>query len=235
MSKILKNVLVVFALLCIIVLIVFCVSLFSLNKGNGGGSETGPSVSGSPPVETGNSPGAKPTATGTPSPTNSGSPGDAGQSADISQTPSPSSTPAGKRYDLLMPDNMTLTLYAKEQSFKYFELQDGYIFTYTGGGTASLEVSLVYLPQGMDTLVKDFLDNYLNGQKTSVGEEGSIGNSTLSGVFVSGDSDGEIYEAWIHHFTNSDINDMGVAFILHYRDDAQKSALYSILDTLDLT
>jgi len=233
MNKTLKNMLVVLVLLCVIVLIVFCVELFTLNKGNGDGAETGQPSSGSPAAETSGSPDAAQTKPATAPSTATGSPADSAQPTDASQTTTPTAPPEGKRYDLLMPDNMVLTLYAKEELFTYSELQD-YFFTYTGGGTASLDVSLVYMPQGMDTFVKDFLDNYLNGKKTSVGDEGPISHSSLSGVFVYGDSDGETYEAWIHNFTNPDITDMGVAFILHYRDDAQKSALYAILDTLDL-
>ena len=234
MGKMLKNLLIVLALVCMIVLVVFCVELFMLNRGgNSGGDDAISSPAGN---SAGGGEGEGQAAPGTNPPSGEGASDDAGRAG--GESPSPgrqTEAPSGTRYEHLMPPgDSLLILYADDETFEYIELNDGYLYEYTGGGTASLEVSMVHMPLGIDARAGDYLDGYVGSGGTITGRETPIGRSSLEGVYVHGEIDGEKYEAWIHSFAEVGIEDMGVAFIIHYRNDGQKNALNNILDTLTL-
>ena len=98
---------------------------------------------------------------------------------------------------------------------------------------ATLEIRLVNLAYGADAHAETFLEAFLDGNESHVGGLASVRRSSLSGVFVSGVAGDETYEAWIHSLDDED--DMGVAFVIRYRNDDQKYALYGILDTMNIT
>ena len=228
MSKMIKNFLIVLSLVFTIVLVVFCIELFMLNRrpgdsgdemlsqhaGNGDDEGAGAAEPQSPP--------------GTAAAAGAGAP------VETSRPPEQPPPRTGTRHELLMPGDLLLVLYVQEELFQYTELELAWMFTYTGEGAASLEICYAHMPLGVNALAEHYLDNYVGEDRTLVGNKGPIGRSALDGVFMSGDIDGENYEAWIHAFTIADLEDMGVSFVIHYRDNEQKEAIYSILDTLDI-
>ena len=230
MSKTVKNLLIVFTLLCAIVLVVFTIELFLINQGTGDSRENSPALPEETPGEIEAPPGEQP-----PSTTGEGS---AFWQTETQQPQQPSGQPTGKRYELLYSPTKNLIVYADEVLFEHdsqMEMAD--MFTYIDGENASLLIRFTSLPQGAEKCAESILDGYLEENESTVGGLGPIKQSSLNGVFVSGVKDGETFEAWIHSIPDSDSNisnDIGMAFIIRYRDNEQKSALYTILDTLAL-
>ena len=240
MSKTGKNLLIAFTLVCMIVLIIFTVELLILNKdnngdsngisngGSNGGSENESSMSESVPSEADNS-----------ADISLLSPSDNEPSSEITDNqPSDSALPnAGTRYSLMitssdLPNNL-LVWYVDEELFECTDNDPDQVFSYLGEGTASLEIRVVYIPQGAETYAESYLNRYLDGNESYVSGIGQIRQSLIDGVFVSGVNDGETFEAWIHSIPD-DPNYMGVAFVIRYSNNDQRNALYTILDTLDL-
>ena len=236
MSKIAKNITLVFAGVCAIALIAFCVELIALNRNSGEDEdERTPLTESSGAADEHNSAGpqgsgedSRPAGAGSQENTGQPSPGGA------SSSPRPAASPTGTRHQLLMPGEMELFLYADEAQFEYSELALQWMFEYAGEGAASLIIYLEYMPSGAGSIAVGCLDRYLGSGGTSIGSDEHIGASPLRGLRAFGDKDGEIYEAWIHNFSAADVDDMGVIFTIHYRTDEQKEALYSILDSMSL-
>ncbi|MCL2125006.1 MAG: hypothetical protein FWH33_03325 [Oscillospiraceae bacterium] len=231
MSKTTKNVLIVITLVCIFVFAVFCIELIVLNRGRNKEEATVESPKTSSPI------------TGTQRPDNTSSvplddttpPSDTDETED-----SPAESPidrSGKRYLLPYTPNEMLVVYADEDIFEYEEINDGDIFTYIDGGSTSLEICFVSLPLGAEQCATETIDAYLDGNEAFIGGEGPIKRSSLNGVFITGVNDGETFEVWVHRIPDDDddaFNDIGMAFIIRYKDNEQKNALYALLDTLEL-
>ena len=225
MGKTVKNLLIIFTLVCMIMLVVFTVQLIRLNRNSDEGRGNGQSVSEGRPAET--------DATAD-EPTNS--PEDGGNSTDAppeSTHSNPPPVPVGRRYEMPVSIDKLLVIYAQEELFEYEQMDSGDIFTYADGGNASLEVCLAYIPMGAEASAENYLDGYLDGNDSFVSGTGPIKRSPLSGVLVTGVKDGETFEAWIHTLEDN-ADDMGVAFIIRYSNDEQKNALYAILDTINI-
>jgi len=233
MNKTVKNLLLVFTLICAIVLIVFIIELFIVNRDSDDGGESVLSASDITPAETEKSPEMQPLALASNSPS----------SANKENLPQESTTrPAGKRYDLLYTHTESLVLYADEELFDYnAELEMAAMFSYKDDDTASLLICFDTYPQGAEKRAETFLDGYLDGNESFVSGMGPIRHSSLTGVFVSGVNNGETFEAWIHSIpgndsdvSNDDNDDIGLEFVIRYKDNEQKNALYAILDTLEI-
>ena len=231
MSKAVKNLLLVFTLVCAIALVAFSVELFTANR-NAGDRQPGGSVSESSPGGSGGS-SAKPEASPsgqTPPPTEGTT---SPEKTEPTDTPPPA--PTGKRFELSLLPNMKLILYADEDLFKNIKQQDFELFEYTGGGAASLEIGYYFIPpQGVSAAAVGFLDGYLDGGTSNAGGDGMIKRSPLNGYFISGVKGLETYEAWLHHPENNDIEDLGIYFVIHYSNTEQRNSLYKVLDTLEL-
>ena len=224
MSKTVKNTLLIFTLVCAIALVVFIIELIVINSNNRDAGERDASVSGSAPGGTEISAGNQSS-----SPTGDGSM--AGPSENH-QT-QPSVQPTGKQYQMQVFRNVLLIIYADEELFEYTPMSSGELFTYTDGENASLSITPVHLPNGAYARAETILNVYLDGSASNVSGTGPIKRSSVEGVFVSGVNDGETFEAWIHELADNEDN-FGVAFVIRYRNDEQKNALYDILDTLEL-
>ena len=228
MSKTVKNLLLVFTLVCAIALVAFCIELFVLNSG--AGEEGGPALTETPPDgDGGSSAGTESTPSGQAKPP----PGTSSPGRTDPADTSPS-RPPGKRYELAMLDNTKLVLYADKELFEYSEPQDVIQFTYTGEGSALLEIGYNWIPpQGVNALAERFLDGYLDGGESNVGGDGLIRHSQLNGVFISGVKGAETYEAWLHSSEDASFDDLVIYFIINYSSVEQRNALYSILDSLE--
>ena len=229
MNKTVKNILLVFTLICVIVLIVFCIELFVLNSGTDNSAESSAARTDNRPANTDKPNGATPA-----SPAGNTLP--SGETED-GQTQTPIK-PAGKRYELPYSSTEKLLLYVDEELFEHVEMDSGDMFMFIypedgEDGNASLEICPASIPEGAEVCAETYLDGYLEGNESFVSGISQIKQSGLSGVFVSGVKDGETFEAWIHD--TSDVSgDKGIAFVIRYSDNEQKNALYAILDTLEL-
>ena len=226
MSKTIKNVLLGFTLLCVIILIIFTVELIVINRNSDSGGERMLASDANTPAGTAIGTDETDKTTELPTKSNSAS----NQNENIPKASDTQS--AGKRYELLYSITESLVLYASEELFKYEDVNGLVkVLTYTDGGDASLRISFESMPLGIEKCAESLLDNYLGGNESHVGDSGQILHSSLSGIPVSGVNDGETYEAWVNGITD---NDIGMAFIIRYRSDEQKNALYTVLDTLAL-
>lgn len=226
MSRISKNLLIAFALVSAIVLIVFCFQLILLNRDSGDGdgqSISSPANTGDG-EEDGDGDGKK-----TP---DKNQPGADGQPTDGGELSEPTETPTGTRLTRQVSGDLNLVLYVDESLFEEHMLNDGYMYEYTSGGTATLEVALVHLPMGVEARARDYLDGYTGAGGTVVVGEERVGRSRITGIHLTGAADDELYEAWLYSSTDDD--EWGVAFVLHYRNDLQKAAIYEILDSMEL-
>jgi len=240
MSKTVKNLLLGFTLVCAIALFVFCIELIVINRdasagGTGGSSAATSSPSPSPSPSQSGTPGGEgssPIVPGTKPPPDSGASGAGNGSQDEVNDPPPS--PTGKRYELWLPGNEMLIVHADEGLFDYSEGESDWFFTYTQGG-AMLEISFVFVSAaGVEARANTFLDNYLDGGSSTVGGEGPIKRSSIRGVYVTGVKGAETYEAWLHSLARSGNSDLALVFVINYRSDEQKNALYTILDTMEI-
>jgi hypothetical protein len=240
-SRLVKNVLVVFTLLCIIFLAIFCIELIIVNWGSDS-KEQSPQIAVVSPDRKGEKTDEPDTPDANPDRNQHNddvpeSPGNTGDNGDDTEQAGNNQGSKNKQYLLPMLDDVhTLELFADEELFKYSEGESQWGFTYTGGGKAELEVASDYIspPGGISELSKIFLTNYLDGGESTVGGEKQIGGSALRGVFVYGDKNGETYEAWIYGPLNGGETGPAVVFIVNYENEVQKTAIYAILDTLEM-
>jgi len=216
MGNISKNLLLGLTLVCVVVLIVFCIQLIVLNRGvdpvgtgsviSGGGQDDGNS-------DTEN--------------------GDEDTEDDTPQVNAPSTPrppPQGTRHQFRVSESNMLIVYAREELFDFEERDFDWWFLYTGGGIATLEIKHTMIgPQGIEAHAEAFLNSYASGAEAEYAGEGLIAGSELRGHHVTTRHGNEIYEAWIHILLDSDL---ALVFVICYENDQQKDALYEVLSTL---
>ncbi|MDR0490723.1 MAG: hypothetical protein LBH28_05710 [Oscillospiraceae bacterium] len=233
MNKTVKNLILIFTLLCIIVLVVFSVELILVNRDTGGKARepaVSGNVSGNAPSGTGESDGGQ---ASSPDDGNATS-GGAGDSS--ANKPA---QPTGEQYKLIYSNSETLVLYADEELFEHThtEISGKDTFKYLDGGNATLEIYQVAIPLGADKRAETCINDYMDGKESSIIGMGPIKHSLLEGVYVVGVNEGETIEAWIHSIpddTEETYDDVGLAVVVKHSNNEQKNALYAILDTLDL-
>ena len=233
MTKTVKNLLIGFTLVCAIVFAVFCIELVVQNRNEGENEESIRSQAGSPP--TGPTGANNPPVGSSPSP-----PVTAPATGQTSETPKESSPqPTGKKYELLYSEDETLILYADEELFEHDdtgEMAD--LFRYANDENASLLISFVSFPLGAEKCAEDILGGYLGENPAFISGIGPIRHSSLRGIFGTGVNNGETFEVWVHSIPGDDPeedNDIGMSFVIRYRSNEQRNALYAVLDTLELT
>ena len=231
MSKTVKNILLVFTVVCAIGLAVFCIELFLINRGVEAG-EPDPSISGGGPGET-------PTDGPTDPPDSTDPAGGTGQTPENGQqnnNTDPPQPPDGKRYELLIPDGMKLVLYVSEDLFEYVDNEIDWWFTYTGGGNAKLEISPTFVPPLYtdEDHAKFLLSSYSETDTVAVGGEQDIRGSSVKGLHFFAEKNGETYELWMHNLSDSGFDSLSIVFVINHSNEAQRKALYEILDTLEM-
>lgn len=232
MSKTMRNVVIVFTLLCVVVFVVFLIELLVLNSENGdpGAQETPAQVSqpsGNPGAAAGNQTGS-----------GAGQAGNENKPGDTGQTDESRPEPAGTRYEFPVSGDTALVMYVNDELFlvEETELEDIVgVCTFEGSGNASLTIQNVYMPQGVDAFAESFLEENYDVQNAAVGGDEEIRNSQLHGVYTDGVKDENTYEVWIYSFQGAQVEGTGLAFILVYQNDMHMYALYEILNTLDVT
>jgi len=233
MTKSVKNVVLVFTILCAFFLVFFSVELYMLNRSDddertgaavSGGRQDDDTENGSDPDSDENDPSE-----------DEEPPGDEGENGDSQEQDGPEGSPGGSRYELpMILEGLTLVLYADEEHFEHVHNEDADVFTYLDGGEASLFISYDFItpPGGINGLAGRFLQGYLDGGDSTVLGARQIGGSELRGVMVRGEKNGETYEAWIHSLTGSTTDGLAVVFVINFESEEQRDALYSILDTM---
>jgi len=231
MSKTIKKIIVVFTILCAMLLIVFSIELILINRDSESGG-TEPSAQGSPPPGSGgDNDGAKAPDPGTPETANGN--GDAAHSGGAQPPP-----PLGTRHERLMPGDSELVFYVQDELFEHTaEEQEAIydIFTFRDGGTAALEIRFVFMPQGVSVYASSYLEVDFDVAESTVYGEEPISRSPLRGFLITGTKAGTTYESWIYTFSDPELVNLGISFIIYYQNEAQRSALYTILDTFEMT
>jgi len=235
LSRITKNLLVGFTLLCAVVLAVFCVELVLLNSEDYAGRPGASLSNGLPDGDEENSNGSE--AADAEPPDDSEPPEENGDGDD--EPPNEDDTPSkGTLFEMDMLDNVnTVTLYANEEIFEYSWGEALWTFTYLGDGKASLEVSIGLLtPQGGTSgLTKELAVHYLDDESPAAFER-RIADSLARGVYISGEKNGETYEMWVHGplVGGNDSHARAVVFVANYQNEEQRAAIYDVLDTLEV-
>jgi len=219
MSGITKNLLLILTFVCAIALVVFCIQLIVINRGID-------------PLDPGSG------ITGGPGQGDEAEPGEGdgengeGDQSDPSPTPPPQRPiPQGTRHHLRVSAESNLVIYAREELFDFEEGEIDWWFKFTGGGTATLEIShLMLVAQSIETIAETFLNNYTGSDESSFGGEEFIQGSTIHGYHVHAHQGVGRYEAWIHRLIGTDI---ALVFVIYYENDQQRDALYEILSTMD--
>jgi len=218
MSNITKNLLLGLTLVCVIVLIVFCIQLIVLNRGVDPAGQ-GSVISGGSQNE------------------DEDSDLEDGENAEgedeasaVSAVSTPRPPPQGTRRQFKVSESNQLIIYAQDELFDFEERDFDWWFLYTGGGLATLEIKHTMIgPQGIEAHALAFLNQYSGSTEAVYAGEGSIGGSDLRGHHVTAQHGNEFYEAWIHILLDSDL---ALAFVICYENDQQKAALYEVLGTL---
>ena len=221
MSKAVKNLLLSFTLVSIIILIIFVIELVIVNREAKDDGNSRTSVSNNTPAET------EENSAGTPLLLTNNATAPAERESPSSESHQPTGTQCKLQYSI----SESLILYYDEELFEHnSELEMADEFTYKDGQSASLMILFKAIPLGAKKTAESVLDGYLDGNVSDIGSEGPIGRSALTGEYVTGVNNGETFEAWVHTVSDN----IGRVFIVRYSDDEQKNALYAILDTLEL-
>ncbi|MCL2045679.1 MAG: hypothetical protein FWG88_04780 [Oscillospiraceae bacterium] len=228
MSKTFKKLLVALTLLCVVVLFVFTIQLFALNRGRDDGENRQSDTLNSTSENDGDNDDV--------SNSNNGQVGDnSPNNGTGNQNTLP---PSGTRYELQYTADMNLVVYVDDEQFLHSEPEWAHMFTLESTDDSWLLLHFLGLPLGAQRLAEGFLNEYLDGAESSVHGLVQIRGSELTGVYVTGTSDGgETYEAWIHTISKDDVDQAeayGMVFVVRYRYNEQKNLLFSILDSMEL-
>jgi len=220
MNNITKNLLLALTLVCVLVLVVFCIQLIVLNRGVDP-RDPGATISG------GNE------QNGADADNEDEDADDGDEDEDTGpdlNTPRP--PPQGRRHSLLVTGNSRLIIHAREDLFEYEERDYDWWFYYIGGG-AALEVTFTSVSaQGISAHAVAVLNTYTGGTDADFSGEEIISGSEIKGYHVSARQDNVMYEAWIHTLIDSDLS---LLFVIYYENDTQRDALYEVLSTMHLT
>ena len=234
MNKIVKNSIVAFTMLCVVVLVVFLIELLVINSEKEDGGEPGPTHTADSPANSGDVPDDGKTSPGSHQPGSDGQAEDQdGQDGQDEAYPEPT----GTRHEIGIYSGVKLIVYADVELFEFTEPESEEIrgvFTFKGSGDAVLEVMNAYMPQGVSAFATSFLSvNYEVDGSTDNGEQ-AIGKSPLNGISVTGEKDGIAYEAWVLVFPDAEVEGTGLVIIISYQNETQRLNLYDILDSLDI-
>jgi hypothetical protein len=237
MSKVTKNVVMVFTLVCVVVLVIFCVELFLLNRDNGdrrpdatiSNNETeAPSPDGDLQIADDPSQDLVPDEiepeTDPPEDT---------EEPDSAVTPPENARP---HVFLLSADVAELVFYIDTTVFETENLGESWLFSYLHGEDAWLEIGFVFVhpEDGARELAQNFLHNYLEGDYSTFEGERTIGNSSVRGVFVTGENEGETFEAWLRDLADLGAGSLALVVVVRHSTEEERDALYRVLDTMSI-
>ena len=224
MSNITKNLLLALSLVCAIALIVFCIQLIVLNRGVEP-REPGATISaGTKQGDEEPDPDAQPDGEG---PDGENDNGDNNQTQNTPRPP-----PQGERNELVIPGDLKLIVYAREELFEYTKNDFNWRFEYLREGEAALEINLIVVTlQGLASDADTFLANYTEGATPESGNDLSFEGLPLEGYFVTAQRGSVTYEALVHPLPDGEF---ALVFVINYQNDQQKEALYEVLSSIDL-
>ena len=214
MNKTLRILIMFFTVVCLVVLVVFCVELILQNRGVERGVIQAP-------AEIEDDPDEQP-------------PDYDGDEEEPLEDEIPE--PLLDRFAIPMPGGeFILGMYVDMDRFGHNSGEILDWFVYMGGGaTAFLEIHMVQIPEDSENYAIEFMEGRFDVQ--GVPDEDythtRISNSGLSGMYALADYEGTRFETWILAIPNTP--NFGVAITISYRDYEQLLALEAILDTMEL-
>jgi len=224
MGSISKKLFLALSLVCVIGIIVFLIQLIVINSGVeprqpnsniSGGSSSGQENAGS---GTGESPG------------NSGE-GSNTEGNGASQ-PTIRPPPQGQRNEIMVDTNTMLVLYARTELFSLVRNDFDWVFQYTAGGIAGLNISFTFIsPQNAATEAETFLNRHTNGTGADYKGDLYVLDTSVRAYHVTTADAGVTYEAWLHQMPGSDL---ALALVINYSNTEQRDALYEVLGTISL-
>ena len=231
MNNIMKNLLLGLTVVCVIALIVFCIQLIALNTGDRADRD-GATLSG----DNGQ--------------TEMSNAGDNGENVDselngedvdtelnnedslAQHITTPSLPHHGTRREFRATIDTLLAIYVNEQIFRFAGNDMDWAFEYTGEGSATLDIRhMMITPQGVAVDAVTYLNNFMGEPGAEFGSAESIHGSQITGYHVTGQSQSEVYEAWVHTLANTDL---ALVFIISYNNESQRDELYRTLGSMEL-
>ena len=220
MTKLGRNLLIAFTIVCMFAVVVFTIELLVINNGNEGGMEQNPYASGN--QSPGASSGQGSSGNGQPDPNSSGG---QGSSIDPNSPGDDQHEFILKTYSVPISTSAEIVMTIEEDPenpyFNYVDMSMASedivgILKYRGNATASLEFRYVQLTQGAGAFAATLLEEEFGIEDSVIIGSGPIRDSELTGFAVSGELGNVAYEAWIHSFVNIGNNDAGIAIIMSY-------------------
>ena len=227
MNKTLKILIMFFSVVCLAVLVVFCVELFLQNRGVERGVIQAPAVttddSNDQPPDYNDNEEYQP------------------QEEEPPEDIPPE--PLLEWREIIMPSGeFVLGMYVDINSFEHDDTEEVVdSFIYLGeGATAFLGIHMVRIPEESDNYAIEFMENSFGVQ--GVPDEmyyyderyriTFIGDSDLSGVYAIAIEEEVTYETWILAIPYTD--NLGVAITIRWQNDTQRIGLEAILNTMEL-
>jgi len=215
MGSITKKLFLVLSFACVIAIIVFLIQLIVINSGVEPRQPNANISADNPPNRDNENPG------------NEGNPGS-------NESPSPSPTtrppPQGQKNEVLIDTDKILVLYTRPELFTQIRNEFDWLFQYTGGGIAGLEISFTFIsPQNVMAEAEAFLNRHTNGTGADYKGDLFVPDTQVRAYHVTTTEGGVTYEAWLHQMPGSDL---ALVFLINYSNNEQRDALYEVLGTI---
>jgi len=215
MANISKKLFLALSLACVIAIVVFLIQLIVINSGVEP-RQPNANISGeNPPNRDNENPGS------TENPGNNESP---------SPSPTTRPPPQGQRNEVIVDAEKILVLYTRPELFTQIRNDFDWLFQYTGGGIAGLELSFAFIsPQNVMADAEAFLNRKTSGTGADYKGDLLILDTQIRGYHVTAIEGGVTYEAWLHQMQGSDL---ALVFYIYYSNIEQRDALYEVLNTI---
>jgi len=222
MSSISKKLFLALSLACAIGIIVFLIQLIVINSGVEP-RQPNSNISGGSSSEQEN-----------PGTGSNDRPGDNGEGSDTegsgSNQPTIRPPPQGQRNEITVDTDSKLVLYTRPELFSLVRNDFDWVFQYTAGGIAGLNISFTFIsPQNAATDAEAFLNRHTNGTGADYKGDLYVLDTSVRAYHVTTQDGGVTYEAWLHQMPGSDL---ALALIINYSNTEQRDALYEILGSI---
>ena len=231
MSKTLKNIITAFSALCMIVLVVFCVELFLLNRDGASGRDSsslsGDTADPSDSEGINNSilifddlPGSQAQAP----------PGSPEENDEPAAGPAVAPSLEAQRQRFLLAAGIAeLVFYVDMELFERSEETGSIFYRHLPDRDSWIELSFAAInPQdGVSVLAEGFL-----GSEQIIEGERSIGRSPIRGTFMTIEMAGETYSAWLRSLADFNTERLALVVVIKYQNIMESDLIFSILDTM---
>ena len=241
MSKLGRNLLITFTIICMFAVVVFTIELLVINRDNDGNTDPNPYASGDASPGQGGS-------SGNGQQGGANASGGQGSSSESDQSGDAQPEFVTRTYTIPISNGNNIVMSIEEDPENpYFEYKDMgaesediiCVLRYRGNAAASLEFRYIQLTQGAGAFASMLLEEEFGIEDSTIIGSGPIKESELDGFAVSGELDGVTYEAWVHSFADIGNNNAGIAIIMSYPSgpagNTPRELINLILNTMDIT